>query len=97
MRPDWKIYRGELHLHSSWSHDSKGTISDLVAAAKLRNINFLFLTDHPHGNRDTFPRGYKGLYDGVLVEPGSEKQGFDAWPLKDSTIVDWKIDKDNSC
>ena len=88
-----KIFRGELHLHSYWSHDSKGTISDLVSAAKLRNINFLFLTDHPHGNTDTFPRGYKGMYDGVLVEPGSEKQGFDAWPL-DTTIIDWKVDKD---
>jgi hypothetical protein len=83
-----------LHLHSYWSHDSKGTINDLVSAAKLRSINFLFLTDHPHGNKDTFPRGYKGMYDGVLVEPGSEKQGFDAWPLHDSTIVDWKVDKD---
>jgi hypothetical protein len=93
-RTNMKIYRGELHLHSYWSHDSKGTINDLVSAAKLRNINFLFLTDHPHGNQDTFPRGYKGMYDGVLVEPGSEKQGFDAWPLQDSVIVDWKIDKD---
>jgi hypothetical protein len=89
-----KIYRGVLHLHSYWSHDSKGTIYDLVSAAKLRNINFMFLTDHPHGDLDTFPRGYKGMYDGVLVEPGSEKQGFDAWPLKDSTIIDWKVDKD---
>lgn len=89
-----KVYRGVLHLHSYWSHDSKGTIYDLVSTAKLRNINFIFLTDHPHGNQDTFPRGYKGMYDGVLVEPGSEKQGFDAWPLDSATIIDWKINKD---
>jgi hypothetical protein len=88
-----KTFRGVLHLHSYWSHDSKGTIQELVSAAKLRNIDFILLTDHPHGNQDTFPRGYKGMYDGVLVEPGSEKQGFDAWPL-DTTIVDWKVDKD---
>ncbi|MEI7421800.1 MAG: hypothetical protein WCK18_06885 [Prolixibacteraceae bacterium] len=91
---DLKTYRGVMHLHSYWSHDSKGTISDLIDAAKLRNINFIFLTDHPHGNQDTFPRGYKrGFYDGILLEPGSEKQGFDAWPLKDG-VVDWKTDKD---
>ena len=91
---DLKIYRGVLHLHSYWSHDSKGTIYELVAAAKLRNINFIFLTDHPHGNLDSFPRGYKrGLYDGILLEPGSEKQGFDAWPLQDG-VIDWKTNKD---
>ena len=88
-----KTYRGVLHLHSYWSHDSKGTIYDLVSAAKLRNINFIFLTDHPHGDIDSFPRGYKGNYDGVLVEPGSEKQEFDAWPL-DTTVINWKINKD---
>lgn len=87
-------FRGVLHLHSYWSHDSKGSIYELIAAAKLRNINFIFLTDHPHGNLDSFPRGYKrGLYDGVLVEPGSEKQGFDAWPLKEG-VVNWNTNKD---
>lgn len=88
-----KIYRGVLHLHSYWSHDSKGTIYELIAAAKLRDINFIFLTDHPHGNLDSFPRGYKGIYDGVLVEPGSEKQDFVSWPM-DTTVIDWKINKD---
>ena len=88
-----KIYRGLLHLHSYWSHDSKGTLYDLVSAAKLRNINFLFLTDHPHGNLDSFPRGYKGLYDGVLIEPGSEKEDFVSWPM-DTTVINWKINKD---
>ncbi len=90
---DQKIFRGVLHLHSYWSHDSKGTIHELVSAAKMRNIDFVFLTDHPHGNQDTFPRGYKGMYDGVLVEPGSEKQGFDAWPFKPG-VIDWKVNRD---
>jgi hypothetical protein len=89
-----KTFRGELHLHSYWSHDSKGSVLDLVNAAKLRHINFLFLTDHPHGTKDSFPRGYKGMYDGVLIEPGSEMRGFDAWPLDSATVVDWKVDKD---
>lgn len=86
-------YRGVLHAHSYLSHDSKGTLNDLVSAAKSDGIDFIFLTDHPRGNIDTIPKGFKGNYDGVLIEPGSEKQGFDTWPL-DSTIIDWKIDKD---
>ena len=86
-------YRGVLHAHSYLSHDSKGTLNDLVSAAKSDGIDFIFLTDHPRGNIDTIPKGFKGNYDGVLIEPGSEKQGFDTWPL-DSTIIDWRIDKD---
>jgi len=86
-------YRGVLHAHSYLSHDSKGTLNDLVSAAKSDDIDFIFLTDHPRGNIDTIPKGFKGNYDGVLIEPGSEKQGFDTWPL-DSTVIDWRIDKD---
>lgn len=86
-------YRGVLHAHSYLSHDSKGTLNDLVSAAKSDGIDFIFLTDHPRGNIDTIPKGFKGNYDGILIEPGSEKQGFDTWPL-DSTIIDWRMDKD---
>jgi len=86
-------YRGVLHVHSYWSHDSEGTLYDIIPAAKNAGIEFVFLTDHPRGNIDTIPRGYKGYYEGVLIESGSEKQGFDTWPL-DSTIIDWKVDKD---
>ena len=89
----FNTYRGVLHAHSYLSHDSKGTLNDLVSAAKSDGIDFIFLTDHPRGNIDTIPKGFKGNYDGVLIEPGSEKQGFDTWPL-DSTIIDWRIDKD---
>lgn len=73
-------FRGVLHVHSYWSHDSKGTLNDIIPAAKNAGIDFVFLTDHPHGNIDTIPRGYKGYYEGVLIEPVSEKQGFDTWP-----------------
>lgn len=87
-------YRGLLHAHSYWSHDSEGTLATIIPAAKSAGIDFIFLTDHPHGNTDSFPRGYRGYYDGVLIEPGSEKQGFCAWPL-DSAIIDWREDKDS--
>ncbi|MBK7713694.1 MAG: PHP domain-containing protein [Bacteroidales bacterium] len=87
------LYRGVMHVHSYWSHDSEGTLEDLIPAAKINDIDFIFLTDHPHGNIDTLPRGYSGIYDNVLIVPGSEKQGFDAWPL-DSAFIDWSVDKD---
>jgi hypothetical protein len=87
------VYRGVLHVHSYLSHDSRGTLYDIVPAAKANGIDFVFLTDHPRNNIDTFPHGFNGIYNGVLIEPGSEKQGFDTWPL-DSTVIDWKVDKD---
>lgn len=87
-------YRGALHSHSYWSHDSKGTISDIIPAAKKVGLDFIFLTDHAHGNSDTIPRGFKGYYDGVLIEPGTERQGFCTWPL-DSTVIDWSQPKDS--
>ena len=86
-------YRGLMHAHSYLSHDSRGTLYDIIPAAKINGIDFVFLTDHPRGNIDTIPKGYNGFYDGVLIEPGSEKQGFDCWPI-DSTIIDWRVDKD---
>ena len=86
-------YRGVIHVHSYWSHDSEGTLYDIIPAAKNAGIDFIFLTDHPRGDIDTLPRGFYGYYEGVLIESGSEKQGFDTWPL-DSVIIDWKVDKD---
>ena len=86
-------YRGVMHAHSYLSHDSEGTLYEIIPAAKNNGINFIFLTDHPRGNIDTIPSGYRGYYDGVLIEAGSEKQGFDCWPL-DSTIINWKENKD---
>ena len=86
-------YRGVMHVHSYLSHDSEGKLTDIIPAAKADGIDFIFLTDHPRYDLDTFPKGYHGYYDGVLIEPGSEKQGFDTWPL-DSTVIDWKINKD---
>ena len=87
------VYRGVMHLHSYLSHDSEGTLHDLIPAAKNNGIGFIFLTDHPRYDLDTFPRGYHGYYDGVLIESGSEKHGFVTWPL-DSMVINLKSNPD---
>jgi len=86
-------YRGVMHVHSYLSHDSKGTLDNIIPAAKTDGIDFIFLTDHPHGRLDTLPKGYHGYYSGVLIEPGTENDGFDTWPLHPA-IIDWKLNKD---
>ena len=44
--------RGELHCHSTWSQDGKGTIEEMAAAAAGRGYRYLCLTDHSHYLRD---------------------------------------------
>ena len=44
--------RGELHCHSTWSQDGKGTIEEMATAAAGRGYRYLCLTDHSHYLRD---------------------------------------------
>jgi DNA polymerase (family 10) len=40
--------RGEMHAHSTWSSDGKGTVEEMAVTAKSRGLRFLCLTDHSH-------------------------------------------------
>lgn len=82
-------YKGVFHMHSYWSHDSRGKLEEILPAAKKAGYNFLFFSDHPHGKQDTFPRSYKGIYDDIIFEPGTENSnGFMVTPM-DSVVLDW--------
>jgi DNA polymerase (family 10) len=39
---------GELHCHSTWSTDARGTIEEMARTAKGRGYKFLCVTDHSH-------------------------------------------------
>jgi DNA polymerase (family 10) len=43
---------GELHCHSTWSSDGKGSIEEMARTAKEHGYSFLALTDHSHYLRD---------------------------------------------
>src|SRR5262245_37463101 len=48
MRPGpLREYRANLHVHSGLSHDSRGTIDEIVAAAKTVGTAVLMFTEHP--------------------------------------------------
>jgi len=82
-------YKGVFHAHSYWSHDSRGVMEEMLPAAKKAKLDFLFLSDHPHSKLDSFPRGYKGNYDGLIVEPGTEtSNGLMVSPM-DTVMLDW--------
>jgi DNA polymerase (family X) len=44
--------KGDLHAHSTWSADGKGTIEEMALAARERGYRFLAITDHSHYLRE---------------------------------------------
>lgn len=75
-----KDYRANLHVHSAFSHDSRGKIEDIVASAKAAKTSILMFTDHPANHYDIYADGHQGLRDGVLLIPGAETNGMLLFP-----------------
>jgi hypothetical protein len=73
-------HRANLHVHSHWSHDSVGTVEEVVAAARATGTTVLMFNEHPADYYDFFTEGNQGLKEGVLMIPGAEMQGFLAFP-----------------
>ncbi len=69
-----------LHAHSYLSHDSRGTIQEIAAAAKLNKIDAVLLSNHPKKDEDVVTVGQTGEVDGVLFVSGSETNGFLVYP-----------------
>jgi hypothetical protein len=77
----WKEYRTNLHVHSAFSHDSRGKIEDIVASARKAGTQVLMFTEHPAAHYDFVKDGHQGMRDGVLMIPGAEEAGLLAYPL----------------
>lgn len=78
--PPYRDYRANLHVHSLWSHDSRGTRDEIVAAARKAGTQILMFSEHPADHYDFFAQGHHGTQDGVLMIPGAESQGFLVYP-----------------
>lgn len=78
----FRDYRANLHVHSALSHDSRGKIEDIVAAANKVGTHILMFTEHPSERYDYFKDGHHGLRNGVLLIPGAETEGFLAFPTR---------------
>jgi hypothetical protein len=69
-----------LHVHSAFSHDSRGTTDEIVAAAHEAGVRVILFSEHPASSYDYFLDGHRGLKNGVLLIPGAETNGFLAYP-----------------
>lgn len=72
--------RANLHVHSELSHDSRGTLDEIVAAARRAGTEVLLFTEHPSDDKDFYIDGHSGLRDGVLLIPGAEMKGLLVYP-----------------
>ncbi len=80
LRGGYDDVRSLLHVHSAFSHDSRGTIEEIIAAAKAANVRVIMFSEHPASSYDYFIDGHRGFKDGVLLIPGAETGGFLAYP-----------------
>lgn len=64
---DWK---GVVHCHSYLSHDSDGTVAEIVAAAHAARVDFVLMTDHQ--TDASIGDGARGRVGGVLLVVGAE-------------------------
>lgn len=82
LKSGYDDVRTLLHVHSAFSHDSRGTIDEIVAAAKEAGVRVLMFTEHPANHYDYIVDGHQGVKDGVLLIPGAETEGFLAYPRR---------------
>ncbi len=63
-------FRGVMHAHTHLSHDSTGTMTEILAAARAAKLDFLALTDHY--SPQIFSEGFESRQDSILVLRGME-------------------------
>lgn len=64
-------YRGVIHAHSHFSHDSEGSDERIVQAAAEAGLDFLMMTDHQNDPRSV-TEGLRGWRGRTLFVPGAE-------------------------
>lgn len=90
----FESFKGVIHAHTYWSHDSRGTLPEILDAARQAELRFIFNSDHKRHQLDTFPRGYHGIYENIIVQPGTEhSSGLMISPF-DTTVIDWNKPED---
>jgi hypothetical protein len=75
-------YRGVMHSHVDDSSHTGGTRAEMLQAAKSAGVQIVMLTDHVRPPREFVNADTRGLFEGVLLIPGAESEGFIVFPLR---------------
>lgn len=65
-------YKGVMHVHSFLGGHSSGTFSDIIAAARANDLQFVIMTEHTERDFDTAAMTLRGMHAGVLFVNGNE-------------------------
>lgn len=65
-------YKGVIHVHTSLGGHSSGTFTELIAAAKSNDLDFVIMTEHPQAEFDTAAMTLSGIHADVLFVNGNE-------------------------
>ena len=65
-------YKGVIHVHTFLGGHSTGTFSELIAAAKANQLDYVIMTEHPQADFDTSAMTLNGVHDGILFVNGNE-------------------------
>src|SRR5208283_2577408 len=84
----WTEYRGILHSHSKYSHDSEVPFEEILRVLKTTGIDFICLSDHPIQGRADFNLQWRGLHEGKLFVPGFEmKDGIMPFSVTSGVVL----------
>ncbi len=89
----WNEYRGILHSHSKYSHDSEVPFEEILRVLKAARLDFICLSDHCVEGRADFDLQWRGLHDGKLFIPGFEmKDGFMPFGVAPGVVLSNRTD-----
>jgi hypothetical protein len=69
---EYNDYKGVIHVHSSLGGHSTGNFAELISAAKINQLDFVIITEHPQTDFDTSAMTLNGTHAGVLFVNGNE-------------------------
>jgi hypothetical protein len=76
----YPLVRGTFHFHSRLSHDSAGTIEEIIRAAKATGTKIIGFSEHPSRSVDVVAENVKGWQDGIYFLAGTESRNQLHWP-----------------
>jgi len=89
----WNEYRGILHSHSHFSHDSEVPFEDILRALNVAKLDFICLSDHCVEGRADFDWQWRGIHDGKLFIPGFEmKDGMMPFGVASGVVLSNRTD-----
>lgn len=89
----WNEYRGILHSHSHFSHDSEVPFEKILEVLKLAKLDFICLSDHCVDGRGDFNWQWRGLHDDKLFIPGFEmKNGIMPFGVASGVVLSNQTD-----